>query len=213
MRAGIVHDVVSLLRSAAHGPAGWLAGAGRLVGVGEITQTRGVYDQELGPVYAIICAMSREKIRWGASQNGGEFRTTSGENHWSPQPTTLVNPKSGMHPSGGVHPKMGVSFGLPLGRTTGLRSLLLWSTPNLGCAQSGKLLGSYWERRGKKGGSAAGLESCFPDRALSFVPLSPIYRFREIRLSDLVESSLEVRLRGAKIGLRRNGRTQRRVRR
>ena len=42
----------------------------------------------------------KEKIGQGASQNGGEFRTTSGENHWSPQPATLVNPKSGMHPSG-----------------------------------------------------------------------------------------------------------------
>ena len=35
----------------------------------------------------------------------------------------------------GVHPKMGVSFRLPLESYTGIRSPLIWTTPNLGCTQ------------------------------------------------------------------------------
>ncbi len=31
---------------------------------------------------------------------------------------------------------MGASFGLPLGSYTGIRSLLLWAIPNLGCTPS-----------------------------------------------------------------------------
>ena len=31
-----------------------------------------------------------------------------------------------------VHTQMGASFWLPLGRTTGIRSFLLWKSPNLG---------------------------------------------------------------------------------
>ena len=38
---------------------------------------------------------------WGVRPNGGEFRSTSGELHWDPQPTPLGNPKSEIHPFSG----------------------------------------------------------------------------------------------------------------